>query len=534
MAKSTWLAGAAALLLGSLASLYAILTISLHVVNVDVETVKTPTRVHIQHSLSQTAVQFNETFMASPPLSSITHIRTTESTGKVQLWPHSLADKKKNPAWRMRLVGLQIKMLHVQRKNNDNNNDLWWWEANYQVECPGNYTIEIISEHDDWDDELITLHNFQYRMFSTDGRPFLTPYEMKSSEFPSLINFQSQISPTHSCQLRSNSTTPSLATTSTDERHDLPLCSLSKMNMKTASWVVTDKNETWVNEKLKGLSVTNSSKTREWVMDDQAFGGIEFRFESCRMLEMVELNAILLNLPEPHTSLPPIQDWPAPHRPLQLPPVYKTHPPQQMNGWKAPPYNAPAHSRVCFNGDSQLEYLASYASGTFFYGDENSTYPANYTSAVFYRDSWGTQLCYGLRQTKCDAFVFNFGHWPLTYLNNYIPIRPWNASEYESTVRNFMQILKTCDTLTTLYWIDSNANSYTRTQMANTDFRTDAGIQSYNAIARKVAEEQGVKVLEFYNVTGTLKDLSFDMNHFYGTVGYELARIVLTAVFFPE
>ncbi|KAK9830548.1 hypothetical protein WJX72_012398 [[Myrmecia] bisecta] len=129
----------------------------------------------------------------------------------------------------------------------------------------------------------------------------------------------------------------------------------------------------------------------------------------------------------------------------------------------------------------------------------------------------------------CTDMLVNFGHWPLSYESG---DHPWDLSKYAENLERYTQImLKARERGANVWWVTSNSAPTVWNHHGpfpeKRDWRTDPMLELFNTVATGIMERAGITVIDTYDRTSVLNDVSYDAAHYRGYVGRALEVLIL-------
>jgi len=202
------------------------------------------------------------------------------------------------------------------------------------------------------------------------------------------------------------------------------------------------------------------------------------------------------------------------------------------------------NNHVCFIGDSQTRHLfnqvvhllegeaAGYRKQVS--GIDRAYQVLGSDILTYIADNYGNASALWWDTSNCSHVFVNFGHWPLSFQET----QPWPAQRFAAQVLRLAKSMQAQRQRhgNEQYWLTLGPTPLLDYHQHKTyirhgvDWRTDPFILKFNKIAATVMQAHNIPVVDIHSIASPLFDLSYDANHYIGSVGLAQANMVANII----
>lgn len=202
------------------------------------------------------------------------------------------------------------------------------------------------------------------------------------------------------------------------------------------------------------------------------------------------------------------------------------------------------NNHVCFIGDSQTRHLFNQVvhllegpAGGYrkqVSGIDRAYQVLGSDILTYVADNYGNASALWWDTSNCSHVFVNFGHWPLSFQET----QPWPAQRFAGQVLRLAQSMQAQRQRhgNEQYWLTLGPTPLLDYHQRRTyirhgvDWRTDPFILKFNRIAATVMQAHNIPVVDIYTIASPLFDVSYDANHYIGSVGLAQANMVVNII----
>lgn len=178
---------------------------------------------------------------------------------------------------------------------------------------------------------------------------------------------------------------------------------------------------------------------------------------------------------------------------------------------------------ICLYGDSQTRNLRDSLQA---FLSERPAINATLTYTLLRYPVNLTDALHATHDTPCTHHLFNFGHWPL----GWVEYRPWTFDELESELAAFLP--RIASLAGNVYWVSTEPFPQSHPRVAACppqDWRMLTHIDTYNDIAKRLVQNHPhIHYIDTFRPMLHLHDFTFDGSHYQEPVAAGVARVVLS------
>lgn len=182
-----------------------------------------------------------------------------------------------------------------------------------------------------------------------------------------------------------------------------------------------------------------------------------------------------------------------------------------------------ANATICLYGDSQMRNLRDSLTA---FVAAHQLHNASFVYTLLRYPGNLTDALHATRSTPCTHSLFNFGQWPL----GWVEYRPWSFGELEGALASFLK--RVADLTGHVYWVSTPPFPITHPKVAAcppNDWRLLTHIDTFNEASKALVEKHAsIRYIDTFRAMLHLHDFTFDGSHYQEPLSLDVARLVLS------